>query len=156
MELANKLGISGVGGKILLLAILGIVGMGIITGVNRFMAAGIERQVELNMAAGDVGHEMASLMRTEERFINTMDKQARTDREQVHAALKQGIDRIRNTADDAQIKQSVAELDELEKQHNDLFGQIVQSLSAVQENKVKLNDSHACAARNSSSGGLPG
>jgi methyl-accepting chemotaxis protein len=140
MELANKLGISGVGGKILLLAILGIVGMGIITGVNQFMAAGIERQVDLNMAAGDVGHEMASLMRTEERFINTMDKQARTDREQVHAALKQGIDRIRNTADDAQIRQSVVELDELEKQHNDLFGQIVQSLSAVQENKVKLNE----------------
>jgi methyl-accepting chemotaxis protein len=139
MKLLEKIGIGGLGGKILLLAVIGIAGMGMMAAMNRFAALGVERQLALNMAAAEVGRGMESLMRAEERFIGSLEKEVLADRGRLHDALREGMERMRRAARTAEILEGVSALEELEREHGALFERSVAHLDGLQASKQTLN-----------------
>jgi DNA-binding ferritin-like protein (Dps family) len=130
---------SNIGGKILLLVILGVSGMSISAGVNRFLAQKVQSEVAVGQAAGEVSQGILSMMLIEKEFINSNDKIVLKDYNGVLAGVKASIERILELGADAGIRAQIEEIKKLRQEHETTFQEVARNIEASEQTKSTLS-----------------
>ena len=130
---------SSIGGKILLLVILGVAGMSISAGVNRFLAQKAQLGAAVGQAAEEVSRGILSMMVIEKEFINSNDKSALKDYDEVLAGVKASIERILKLSADAGILAQLREIEKLCREHETTFQEVAKNNEASEQTKSKLS-----------------
>ena len=130
---------SNIGGKILLLVILGVSGMSISAGVNRFLAQKVQSGVAVGQAAGEVSQGILSMMVIEKEFINSSDKSVLKDYNGVLAGVKVSIERILELSADAGIRVQIEEIKKLRQEHEAMFQEVARNIEASEQTKSTLS-----------------
>jgi methyl-accepting chemotaxis protein len=130
---------SNIGGKILLLVILGVSGMSISAGINRFLAQKVQSGVAVGQAAGEVSQGILSMMVIEKEFINSSDKSVLKDYNGVLAGVKVSIERILELSADAGIRVQIEEIKKLRQEHEAMFQEVARNIEASEQTKSTLS-----------------
>ncbi len=130
---------SNIGGKILLLVILGVFGMSISAGVSRFLAQKVQSGVAVGQAAGEVSQGILSMMLIEKEFINSNDKGGLKDYNGVLAGVKASIERILELGADAGIRARIEEIKKLRQEHETMFQEVARNIEASEQTKSTLS-----------------
>ena len=126
---------SSIGGKILLLVILGVAGMSISAGVNRFLAQKAQLGAVVGQAAEEVSQGVLSMMVIEKEFINSDDKSRLKDYDEVLAGVKASIERILKLSADAGIRSQIGAIEKLLQEHETTFQEVRRNIEASEQNK---------------------
>ena len=130
---------STIGGKILLLVILGVSGMFISAGVNGFLARKVQSEAAVGQTAGEVSQGILSMMLIEKEFINTNDKSALKDYNEVLAGVKGSIERILQVSAGAGTLAQIREIEKLCREHETTFQEVAKNNEASEQTKSKLS-----------------
>ncbi|SPF46240.1 putative Methyl-accepting chemotaxis sensory transducer protein [Syntrophobacter sp. SbD1] len=133
-------GFSNIGGRILLLVILGVSGISISAGVNRFLAQKVQSQAAVGQAAEDVSQGILSMMLIEKEFINSNDKSVLKNYDEVLAGVKASIERILKLSADAGVRARIEGIEKLSREHETTFQEVARNIETSEQAKITISE----------------
>ncbi len=133
-------GFSNIGGRILLLVILGVSGISISAGVNRFLAQKVQSQEAVGQAAEDVSQGILSMMLIEKEFINSNDKSVLQNYNEVLAGVKASSERILKLSADAGVRARIEGIEKLSREHETTFQEVSRNIETSEQAKITLSE----------------
>jgi len=138
MSLLKWVRFSSIRAKVIILPVLGIVGMGVIAGVNKYLDANKGRDIIVGRESQAASAGIVRMMLTEEQFINRHDKTLLTEYKEHQAALRKIALDMQSKAVDPEIKNRVDAVIAIEKEHGAIFEQVVQNIESMDKAKAEL------------------
>ena len=96
-------------------------------------------EAAVGQTAGEVSRGILSMMLIEKEFINTNDKSALKDYNEVLAGVKGSIERILKVSADAGILAQIREIEKLCREHETTFQEVAKNNEASEQTKSKLS-----------------
>jgi methyl-accepting chemotaxis protein len=129
---------SSIRAKVIILPVLGIVGMGVIASVNKYLDSNKGRDIAVGRESQAASGGIVKMMLIEEQFVNRHDKALLAEYKGHQAGLGKRASDLQSKAVDPEIRNRVDAVIAIEKEHGAIFEQMVQNIESMDKAKAEL------------------
>ncbi len=134
----KRLRFSSIRAKIVILPALGILGMGVIAGANKYLDVKKDMDIVVGRESQAASEGIIRIMMTEEQFVNRHEKDLLLEYRKHQEGLRKTMLKVKSTAVDSGIKQLADSLIKTEKDHAAIFEKMVQNIRSMDKGKRDL------------------
>lgn len=129
---------SSIRAKIILLSLLGIVGVAIIAGVNKYLASSMNSSMHTERVSQKVATKISEMMMIEQKFISTSDQALLTRYDELQKTLNEDISEIVALTGRGSLKELAEKIARIDKEHAAIFQSLSTNLSAMNSNRERI------------------
>jgi len=138
MSLLKWVRFSSIRAKVIILPVLGIVGMGVIAGVNKYLDANKGRDIIVGRESQAASAGIVRMMLAEEQFINRHDKALLTEYKEHLGAIGKTALGLQARAVDPEVKERLDAVTAIINAHGAIFEQVIQNIESMDKAKAGL------------------
>lgn len=136
----NWLFISGIRAKIILLASIGIIGLALVAGVNKFLDVSMNKDIDIGRKSQDIVRLTLQSILLEEKYINTADKLLLDMLKEREKNREEILSLINATATDERIKQSTGGIAKSAGENSRIFSEITTNLDIIGRDRNAISE----------------